>query len=835
MSDTKRVSASRWTQIGLFGVIAVTLAAGGYWFYRYEAQAIRTEKYDDLKAIAGLKTNQVVRWRRERIADARLNSSGPFLQSAINRWLENPNDADVKAGILMRLQLVRDLIGYQNVVLAGTDGRLLHTLDPRLTELDANAKQLVAQAVSSREAAFGDFFRCPDCKQVHLDVAASILDADNRPAAVLILRSDPEDYLYPLIQSWPTPSRSAETLLVRKDGDDLLFLNGLRHSAAPALTLRIPMSQADLPAAQAVLGKIGEFEGQDYRGVKVLADIRPVPDSPWFMVTKVDADELLAEARYRGGVILLLVVLAILVTGLMAAFVFDYRQRNLYRRLFRAERERREAQEEIRATLYGIGDGVLATDAAGRVTRMNPVAEQLTRWSEAEALGQPLEHVFRILNEDTRSEVENPVERVLREGVVVGLANHSLLIARDGTERPIADCGAPIRNEKGEIIGVAVVFRDQTEERQHQAALRKSETLYRSLVEHLPQRIFIKDRNSVYLSCNANFAQDLGLVPEQIVGKDDFAFHPRELAEKYRADDQAVMAAGTLKDIEERYQVAGEERWVHTFKVPYHDEQGRVIGVLGIFEDITARKRAEEASRVHRERLRSLASELSLTEERERQRIATYLHDQIAQVLVVLRLKVSQLEADAGSTDFPKKIQEIRDLTQHVVEDMYSVTFDLSPPILYELGLVPAIEWLGEKVCEVEGLRFEVIDDAQPKPMANGLRGTLFRAVRELLVNVVKHARAAHVTVTLRREENVVRIAVEDDGIGFVASGVTDRPRKEGGFGLFNVRERLEYLGGRMEMESQPGQGTRITLYAPLGVQGHGSGEVHHENENRTG
>jgi PAS domain S-box-containing protein len=592
---TVHVSTSRWFLIGLFGVVAVALAAGGYWFYRYEAQAIRTEKYDDLKTIAGLKINQIVRWRQERIGDAHVALSEPFLQSAVGQWATTSDNTSLRTEILARLDAIRTSYGYNNVILAGMDGGILLSLNPRLNELDSHAKQLVTQAASSREVVFGDFFRCPNCDQVHLDVVVAIPGADSRPAVALILRVDPEEYLYPLIQSWPTPSRSAETLLVRKDGDDVLFLNSLRHRPDPALTLRTPLSRSDLPGAQAVLGKIGEFEGRDYRGVAVLADLRPVPGSPWFMVTKVDADELLAEARYRGGVILLFVVLAILVTGLMAAFVFDYRQRNLYRSLFRAERERREAQEEIRATLYGIGDGVLATDAAGRVTRMNPVAERLTGWSEAEAVGQPLEHVFRILNEDTRSEVENPVERVLREGVVVGLANHSLLIARDGTERPIADSGAPIRNEKGDVIGVALVFRDQTEERQHQAALRESEALNRSLVEHLPQRIFIKDHNSVYLSCNANYAQDLGLVPEQIVGKDDFAFYPPELAEKYRADDQAVMAADTLKDIEERYQVAGEERWVHTFKVPYHDEQGRVIGVLGIFEDITARKRAEEA------------------------------------------------------------------------------------------------------------------------------------------------------------------------------------------------------------------------------------------------
>ena len=131
----------------------------------------------------------------------------------------------------------------------------------------------------------------------------------------------------------------------------------------------------------------------------------------------------------------------------------------------------RESEELSRTTLYSIGDGVIATDAAGRVARMNPVAELLTGWSEAEAGGKPLARVFRIINEETRTEAENPVEHALREGKAVGLANHTLLVARDGTERPIADSGAPIRNEKGEVTGVVLVFRDRTDERAAQKAL----------------------------------------------------------------------------------------------------------------------------------------------------------------------------------------------------------------------------------------------------------------------------------------------------------------------------------------------------------------------------
>jgi len=145
----------------------------------------------------------------------------------------------------------------------------------------------------------------------------------------------------------------------------------------------------------------------------------------------------------------------------------------------------------------------------------------------------------------------------------------------------------------------------ETERKRAEKALRESEILARSLIEHLPQRIFVKDRTAHYVFCNSAFARDLRIEPRQIGGKDDFAFFPRNLAEAYRADDRTVMADGTIKNLDERYEQAGEARWIHTTKVPYRDEQGEIIGVLGIFEDITDRKRAEEDIRRHAEAIRT--------------------------------------------------------------------------------------------------------------------------------------------------------------------------------------------------------------------------------------
>jgi PAS domain S-box-containing protein len=171
-----------------------------------------------------------------------------------------------------------------------------------------------------------------------------------------------------------------------------------------------------------------------------------------------------------------MVLFLLLFLAMGMAFLYNSRQKSIFEALYKQ-------QEYYFTTLKSIGDAVISTNKTGMVEYLNPVAEQLTGWTNNEAQGIKLEDVFKIINEETRKDVESPVHKVLREGIVVGLANHTLLISKDGREIPIADSGAPIKNEKGEITGVVLVFRDQTEEREYQDKIAQSEAQYRELVE----------------------------------------------------------------------------------------------------------------------------------------------------------------------------------------------------------------------------------------------------------------------------------------------------------------------------------------------------------------
>ena len=186
----------------------------------------------------------------------------------------------------------------------------------------------------------------------------------------------------------------------------------------------------------------------------------------------------------------------------------------------RAERETRRREEWLQVTLHSIGDGVICTDVHGRVTLMNPVAEVLTGWTQDAAQGQLLVDVFPIINEQTRKPVANPVDKVLRDGVIVGPANHTLLVGRDGTERPIDDSAAPIRDESGELFGVVLIFRDVTELRRAEQELRSSEARKSAILETALDCIITMDQHGNVVDFNPAAEKTFGWLRGQVVGRD---------------------------------------------------------------------------------------------------------------------------------------------------------------------------------------------------------------------------------------------------------------------------------------------------------------------------
>ncbi len=505
---------------GLMALLLVTLLAAGIWLYRAQGQSLHRKVENDLNAIARLKVDQLAAWRREQVADAASYQELRPLTDSVARYIGDPGDeaAQELRGHLRRLA---DLHRYDDILVTDPGGRTLLSLVGPVDRHQGYAAAL-AEALRVQRPVLTELHRYGPDTPPHMAVVAPLdrgAGTAREPFAALVLVINASEFLYPLVQLWPTPSRTAETLLVQRDGEDVLFLNDLRHRAGTALTLRIPLSQTDVPAVKAVQGMVGVFRGKDYRGVKVISVIRPVPDSPWVMVAKIDAAEAFAEWRFRSALMLALMVGIVAVTVTGGLVVWQRERKSHYQALYHAEAVLRLNVERHSITLKSIGDAVIATDAQGLVELLNPVAEELTGWKQDEARGRPLEEVFRIVSEVTRATVESPVVKVLREGIVVGLANHTLLIAKDGSERPIADSGAPIRGDSGAITGVVLVFRDQTAERAAEEALRQSEARYRHTLDGMLEGCQIIGPDWRYRYVNAAAAGHARQSREALIGR----------------------------------------------------------------------------------------------------------------------------------------------------------------------------------------------------------------------------------------------------------------------------------------------------------------------------
>ncbi len=279
----------------------------------------------------------------------------------------------------------------------------------------------------------------------------------------------------------------------------------------------------------------------------------------------------------------------------------------LVRRTDRVRAVAAEQKEVLRATLASIGDAVVTTDSAGNVTSLNAVAEALTGWTTADAAGLPLARVFRIVNESTRREVENPAARARAAGVVVGLANHTVLIAKDGTERPIDDSAAPIRGADGGVCGCVLVFRDVTDRKRAEAEARRTADLLLAVTDGTPDLVFAKDRDGRITFANPATLRAVGMTAAEFLGttQADRPTAPGE-AEAIMENDRRIMAAGVGEVVDEVYTGPAGTRVYEASKSPLRSAAGAVTGVIGVLRDVTALRRAEAGLKASEVRFRRL-------------------------------------------------------------------------------------------------------------------------------------------------------------------------------------------------------------------------------------
>lgn len=347
---------------------------------------------------------------------------------------------------------------------------------------------------------------------------------------------------------------------------------------------------------------------------------------------------------------------------------------------------------------------------------------------------------------------------------------------------------------------------------------------FKTISDQANYGVAISDLEGHLTYINDFFAKMHGYTVEELNGKNFSIFHNGEQLRRVRRLNKALIHTGSLTA-----QEVWHKRKDHTVfptlmsAVVIKNENDRPLFLSATAVDITGLKEAEKKLIEHRNRLKSLTAQLTFTEERERRHFATQLHDHIGQALFTLKIKLEMLQKSAYSKKTAvKSIDEIITWTNQIITNTRSLTYELCSPILYQLNLESALEQLVEKYRDQYGLKTSFKDDKKPKPVNEATLIIVYQGVRELLTNILKHAQAQNVRASIKRNGETIRVSVEDDGIGFNSLQIISHENKNDGFGLFSIKERLDYLGGRLDIESTPGSGTSVTMVAPLNKKSKG-------------
>jgi PAS domain S-box-containing protein len=576
-----------WPLIVLFIVIMISVIVAGVIYYNNQKKSLITEKQVELSVIADLKIRQITQWRNERLGDAAFLGENMLIIKKFSGFLQNPSDRILSSDILHSLRSLIDNFDYRHAFILDPHGnvRLSYPLQDSLK--GDYHKPLVSGIRKTREVMLTDLHMADHLNFVHLDLIVPLIDRtfnDTLVLGYLALRIDPQKVLDPLIQSWPTGSKSAETLLVRKDDDDIVYLNELRHQKNTALSLRKSISSANLPAAMAVDGITGTINGLDYRNIAVVAAMRKVPGTPWYMVAKIDRKEILSSLEMQMNMIIVIIILFVLATGSLIA-IFGWAQRvRYYREKYEFEQDRLALVKHFDYILKFANDIIYLLDEKLHVVEANDRALESYMYTRDEFIGMKLED-FRA--PENNSDLQKRIEKINKYGSLTFEAYHR---RRDNTVFPI-EISTRIVNIEGSKYYQSI-GRDITKRKLADDRLRESEMKFRKIFEDSPFPMVMTAKDFVIIRANLSFCNIIGYAQDELTTMTFRNFtHP----DNVKADELSLLrlVAGEIPiyKTEKKYiRKDGSVIWGSTTINIIRNTRDEIQFFLAMVEDITSQK-----------------------------------------------------------------------------------------------------------------------------------------------------------------------------------------------------------------------------------------------------
>ncbi|MBN1191120.1 MAG: PAS domain S-box protein [Dehalococcoidales bacterium] len=472
-----------WSPLLFILVIVITIEvviAGGYFLYQIQEQEGFNAAERELDAVSRMKTAQVSQWRAEKISHANSVMNSALLIENVAGLIGSPGDAAATRAVFNELNGMEESFLYQDICLVDVDGNVLAGLDTDRGSIPSFLTSHLARALSGRQAVWVDIdvFRVDGSPETNI-IAPLFSQRENGMTALgaVVFSLDPRQYLYPMIQSWPVASYSGETMLVEQRGDSAVYLNISPHQSGGNTALEVPLENKSDVAVMAVQGSEGIYSGVDYRGSKVLSAIAPVPGSPWYLVSKIDSNEIFSMWNLGGTLTIGSTLVVLIIILIIVAFFWQRKQHMLYQAIAQENTKRKTLLNPFEYLVKYANDIILICDEQGKIVQVNDRALEIYGYKRAEFLGSTLASLVAPEN-------LNSFQVLLNKMRETGSATaESLHKRKDGTSVPVEVSARYFQIE--EKIYLQAIIRDITDRRAREEEINK---LNASLEERVRER-----------------------------------------------------------------------------------------------------------------------------------------------------------------------------------------------------------------------------------------------------------------------------------------------------------------------------------------------------------
>jgi PAS domain S-box-containing protein len=803
-----------------FTFIIIILAI---FLFRKLEDSEKDEAHDNLATLARLKINDVINWRRERISDARFIFHNVTYKELIYKFLQNPYNNSVRKDVIDWLKPIKEDHEYTDILII-KNTRQIYSLYKKFDSLDSRDEKYYQECVSSKRVILGGLYKNSETNEISMcSFTPLFLSAIDREKvfAVLVLKINPDENLFPLIQLKSVISKSAETFIVRRDGDSVLYINELRGKKNSALNYKLPLSTTNLPSAKAVLGYKGFFEGTDYNGNKVLADLNSIPYSDWFIISKIDNDEIYEPIREQAYLIIAGAVILILFGGLGARNTIKNQKIKFYKKQLILEQEKAELAKAVDQSPVSI----VITNLDAKIEYVNPKFIEVSGYSFDEVKGKNP----KILKSGLTPEY---VYKELWDTLLKGKTWRGEFInkKKDGDLYWEIVSVSPIKNESGIITNYVSVQEDITQRKNIEKALRKSEEQYRFLFENMLDgfaycKMIFKNNHPldfIYIDVNLAFSELTGI--KNVIGKKVSEVIPGirssnpELFEIYGR----VSMTGEPEQFESYIDIL--KKW---FSVSaYSPEKGYFIAM---FDNITERKKAAQA-------IEQAVKDLERSNQELEQFAYIASHDLQEPIRMVMLY--TQMLRDRYKDIFDSEAKIHLNFLEEGSVRMYNLINDLleysrisSRSVAYEQTDCNMVvrEVVNDLKYSIEQERATVLYDNLPSIVCNKTQ------IRQLFQNMISNAlkfrneNAPVINVKCESNNGNWLFSIRDNGIGIdrrhferifvIFQRLHSRDKYPGtGIGLAICKKIVERHGGHIFVNSEIGKGSVFYFTIPQKV-----------------